>query len=77
MEFSEFYSQDNCAACLWSPDGRFISSVAKHRLIVRDASSLQIIQLFTCLDMIDRVIWSPDSDYVACAQYKRGVLQVS
>lgn len=48
----------------------------QHRLVVRDASSLQILQLYTCLDQIQYIEWSSDSLFILCAMYKRGVVQV-
>ena len=57
MDFSEVYPQSSGSSlktCKWSPDGRFVAAPVKHRLLIRDASTLQIIKLCTCLDTIDR-----------------------
>lgn len=48
----------------------------QHRLVVRDASSLQIRQLYTCLDQIQHIEWSSDSLFILCAMYRRGIVQV-
>ena len=36
----------------------------------------QIVHIFTCLDAITRLEWSPDSLFLLAAQYKRSVVQV-
>lgn len=53
------------------------ASCVQYRLIVRDVSTLQILQLYTCLDQIQYVEWSSDSLFILCAMYKRGIVQVS
>lgn len=52
------------------------ASCVQYRLVVRDASSLQILQLFTCVDQIQHVEWSADSLFLLCAMYRRGLVQV-
>ncbi|XP_009073310.1 PREDICTED: WD repeat-containing protein WRAP73, partial [Acanthisitta chloris] len=52
------------------------ASCVQHRLVIRDAKSLQLRQLYTCLDQIQHIQWSSDSLFVLCAMYKRGVVQV-
>ncbi|KAJ7395519.1 WD repeat-containing protein WRAP73 [Pitangus sulphuratus] len=53
-----------------------MASCVQHRLVVRDASSLQVRQLYTCLDQIQYIEWSSDSLFILCAMYKRGIVQV-
>lgn len=48
----------------------------QYRLVVRDVSTLQILQLYTCLDQISHMEWSSDSLFILCAMYKRGLVQV-
>ena len=45
-------------------------------MVVRDSETLQILSLQTCLDPVQRLEWSPDSQFVMCGMYKRGVVQV-
>ncbi|KAK3701374.1 hypothetical protein QZH41_008742, partial [Actinostola sp. cb2023] len=47
-----------------------------YRLIIRDVQTLQILQLYTCLDNIQNIEWSSDSLYIMCAMYKRALIQV-
>ena len=52
------------------------ASCVQYRLVVRDANTLQILQLYTCLDQIQHLEWSADSLFILCALYKRGLVQV-
>lgn len=59
---------------------RFLSlsqaACVQYRLVVRDVSTLQVLQLYTCLDQIQHIEWSADSLFILCAMYKRGLVQV-
>lgn len=44
--------------------------------MVRDVRSLQVLQIFTCVDRIQHVEWSADSSFILCAMYRRGLVQV-
>ena len=66
MDLSDIYPQSNYNSCKYSHNGRYIASLMKHNLVLRDAQSLDIIQLFSCLDEISTIIWSPDSSYILC-----------
>lgn len=68
MDFTELYKQTS-QLCSFSPrTGRFLSCVVQHRLVVRDAQTLQIIQLFQCkLGPIMYIEWSPDEELLLCA----------
>lgn len=35
-----------------------------------------VLQLYSCIDAIDGLLWSCDSEYVLCSITKRGVAQV-
>lgn len=52
------------------------ASCVQYRLVVRDVNTLQILQLYTCLDQIQYIEWSSDSLFILCAMYKRGIVQV-
>mmetsp|Transcript_65310 Transcript_65310/g.206311 ORF Transcript_65310/g.206311 Transcript_65310/m.206311 type:complete len:438 (+) Transcript_65310:104-1417(+) len=74
MDFSEVYR--HCGpAPKYSPDGRYLATVVDYRLVVRDVDTLQVVQLFSCLDMIEHVEWACDSDHILCALYKRAIVQ--
>lgn len=59
-----------------SPNGRLVALVQGTRLVLKTVDSLGIIGLFTCLDRIESVQWSPTGEHILCAQYKRGTVQV-
>lgn len=60
----------------FSPDGKLLATAAMYRLMLRDVDTLQIVQIFSCMDRIDRIEWSCDSKYVLCGIYARGIAQV-
>ena len=74
-EFSEAYAQSG-GAVHWSPSGKLIAVANDNRLVVRNASTLQIVQLFSCTEKIDHLEWSHDSKFVLCAMYRRSLVQV-
>ncbi|XP_064534433.1 WD repeat-containing protein WRAP73 isoform X1 [Pseudopipra pipra] len=75
MNFSELFELSGLLG-RFSPDGKCLASCVQHRLVVRDVSSLQVLQLYTCLDKIQYIEWSSDSLFILCAMYKRGIVQV-
>ncbi|MEE6483772.1 hypothetical protein FKM82_013649 [Ascaphus truei] len=75
MNFSEVFKLSN-QLCKFSPSGKYLASCVQYRLVVRDVSTLQILQLYTCLDQIQYIEWSTDSMFILCAMYKRGLVQV-
>ncbi|XP_071431995.1 WD repeat-containing protein WRAP73 isoform X1 [Pithys albifrons albifrons] len=75
MNFSELFKLSGLL-CRFSPDGKCLASCVQHRLVVRDVSSLQVLQIYTCLDQIQFIEWSSDSLFILCAMYKRGIVQV-
>jgi hypothetical protein len=69
MDFSEPY---RCAGPIaHSPDGRLLAIAVEYRLFIRDTDSLNVVQLYTCLDKIHSVEWSANSQYVLCGEQRR------
>jgi len=61
----------------YSPDGRWIANAVQYRLIVRDANDeLQVRHLFTCVDAVTSLSWSPDSRLLMAVMPKRAVIQI-
>ncbi|KAL5015357.1 hypothetical protein ScPMuIL_009627 [Solemya velum] len=75
MNFSELFRQTN-QLCQFSPDGKYLATVVEFRLIIRDVDSFQIQNLYTCLDTIQQIEWSADSQFILCSLFKRGIVQV-
>ncbi|XP_046850970.1 WD repeat-containing protein WRAP73-like [Xenia sp. Carnegie-2017] len=75
MNFSDEFRQNHYLS-RYSPNGFFIANCVQYRLVVRDVKTLQIVHLFTNLDAVDYMEWSPDSDFILCGMFKRGVTQV-
>jgi hypothetical protein len=49
---------------------------AGNRVSVRATDSLDVVNIFQCVDWIDKIEISPDNCYVLCALYSRNVVQV-
>ena len=75
VQYSEPHSQ-SAGLVRFSPSGRHLASAAGYRLILRDVDTLQIVQLYSCIDKIEEIEWSCDSEYVLCSIPKRGAAQV-
>jgi WD40 repeat protein len=60
----------------FSPDGKLIACAAAYRLVVRDVETLEIVHIFSCKDVVEKIEWSRDSKYVLCGIFKRGLAQV-
>uniref|UniRef100_H2LHX2 WD repeat containing, antisense to TP73 n=1 Tax=Oryzias latipes TaxID=8090 RepID=H2LHX2_ORYLA len=75
MNFSEVFKQSN-QLCKVSPDGKYLATCVQYRLVIRDVNTLQILNLYTCLDQISHMEWSSDSLFILCAMYKRALVQV-
>ena len=75
MNFSEAFQQTKHLV-QFSPDGNYIASCSQYRLVIRDMTTLQIVNLYTCLDPVQYLQWSPDSLFLMCGMFKRGIVQV-
>lgn len=75
MNFSEAFQQTKHLV-QFSPDGRYIASCSQYRLVIREMTTLQIVNLHTCLDPVQYLQWSADSLFLMCGMFKRGIVQV-
>ena len=75
MNFSDAFQQTKHLVA-FSPDSQYVASCCQYRLVVRDCQTLQIVNLHTCLDQVQALSWSPDSLFIMCGMFKRGVVQV-
>jgi len=63
-------------SCKFSPDGHYLAACNHNKLKIQKTLNLQVIQTFTCNSPIQYVEWSLDSQFILCAQYKSGTVQV-
>ena len=59
----------------FSPNGQYVAGAVDNRLVVRDAETLQVVQLFSCIDKIQRLEWARNSVFLLCCCYKKGLVQ--
>ena len=60
----------------FSPDGLLLAAASNSRLAIRSAETMQIVQLYSCVDKVEMFEWSCDSRYILCAMFKRALVQV-
>lgn len=75
MDFSESYKFSGPQPAV-SPDGNYIAAAVESRLIIRNAVTTQVTQIYSCLDKISQIAWCPKSVYVLCGLVKRSIVQV-
>ena len=49
LHFSELFEHTG-GVVQWSPDGLYMAAARKNRLVIRDVHSMEILQLYTCMD---------------------------
>lgn len=76
IDVSESYKVTG-AAPVYSPDGAKLASAVEHRLVLRDAETLEVEQLVQCPDKIDAISFAPDADLVLAVSRARGAVQVA
>lgn len=54
MNFSDLFKQTS-QICEYSPNAKYLANVVQFRLIVRDLNSLEIVNMYTCLDTINYI----------------------
>jgi hypothetical protein len=72
-EFSDVITAASTA--IYSPSGCLLASATGCKITVRDLNTLQVLQIFQCIDKPDKVEFSPDSSYLFCAFLSRGAIQ--
>lgn len=75
MDFSETYRFSGpLPVC--SPNGRYIAAATEYRVVLRDAITTQVVQIYSCTDKIADVRWCPNSTYILCGLVSRAIVQV-
>lgn len=64
--------------CSWSPCGHLLATCSPPRLTIWDSSKLEAVAVFPVQELtdVDRLLFSPDSQFVLCAGYKAGVVLI-
>ena len=75
MNFSELFKVTS-RQCSFSPNSEYVACVNQYRLIIRASTSLEIINLFACIDTIETIEWSADSRFILAGLIKRHAVQV-
>ncbi|BDA42493.1 probable POC1 centriolar protein homolog A at N-terminal half [Coccomyxa sp. Obi] len=75
MDFSEAYRYSGSLPT-YSPDGKYLATAEDFKLVVRDVDTLQVVQLYSCLDRIQQLEWCCRSEYVLCGLTQRPIVQI-
>jgi len=64
------------SASIFSPDSQYVGIVSGSRLTVIESESMSVLHVFPCVDKIEKVVFSPDSQYVLCGMFSRNAVQI-
>ncbi|CAE7454490.1 WRAP73 [Symbiodinium natans] len=73
MDFSDVLGQ---SLAQWSPNARYVAAADKNRVQVREPDSLKLVQAYICIDKVERIEWSPDSQFLLTEVARQGLLQI-
>eukprot|EP01083_Nonionella_stella_P281642 958373_1 len=74
VQFSELHSIRG--RLLWSPSGELLATTEGNQLMIRSGDSLQIIGVHSCIDIIDKIEWSSNNEYILCLIRKQGIVMI-
>jgi WD40 repeat protein len=72
MNFSDVLPYSNVMQ--FSPNSEWLAVVKGLVLTIYDISQLNVVATFAVQDQVSVLEWSPDSQFILCAQAKRGIL---
>ena len=72
----KFSAQLSGSSVILSPSSEYMAIIISGRLIIRDVKTLVTINVFSCIDKIERCEFSPDSSFILCAMFSRNAVQV-
>uniref|UniRef100_A0A3Q0KCX1 Putative wd-repeat protein n=1 Tax=Schistosoma mansoni TaxID=6183 RepID=A0A3Q0KCX1_SCHMA len=75
MNFSDVVKVANSLAVL-SSNGIYIASGSQHKVFIRIANTLQIFQIYSCVDIVQNILWSADSLFILTILKHRGIVQI-
>ena len=76
MQRCEFSAPVAGYAAVFSPSSSHFASMSGSKVTVRRTKTLSVSQIYQCIDKVDRIEFSPDSNHIMCAQYSRNAIQV-
>jgi WD40 repeat protein len=60
-----------------SPNGKYLASTMVSKVVLREISNIsQISHLHQCLDKIEKIEFSPNSEFLLCGLYARNAIQI-
>lgn len=59
-----------------SPTDGVVATANASRVTVRMLPSMETLQVYSCVDKIDEMCFSPDGEYILCGIYSRNTVQV-
>ena len=74
-QFSEQFSHNLQLICS-SNNSQFVASSLGSRVTVRNFATSEVIHIFSCVDKIEKIEFSPNSEYLLCGLYERCAVQV-
>ncbi|CAI2728854.1 unnamed protein product [Schistosoma spindalis] len=75
MNFSDVVKVTNSLAVL-SSNGIYIASGSQHKVFIRITNTLQIFQIYSCVDIVQNILWSADSLFILTILKHRGIVQI-
>ncbi|CAK0800028.1 unnamed protein product, partial [Prorocentrum cordatum] len=73
MSFSEVHRE---TLGHFSPDGGHLAGVSNNRILVRDARTLRLAEVFVCAAKVERIEWSADSEFLLAEVARPGLVQI-
>ena len=61
---------------IFSPDSVYVAIASGSRLTVRLSHSMETLHVFSCVDKVEKMAFSPDSQYIMCGMYSRDAVQI-
>ncbi|XP_023289539.1 WD repeat-containing protein WRAP73 isoform X2 [Orussus abietinus] len=70
------FFRTNQHLCSFSKDGSYLASAFQVNLMIKNTGTFDVFQSFVFADVIEYIEWSPDNEYVLCANFKKAVIQI-
>ncbi|XP_046611077.1 WD repeat-containing protein WRAP73-like [Neodiprion virginianus] len=76
LEAANEIFRTNNHLCRFSNDGRFLAFAFQGNLVIKNTGTFDTFLSFPFVDIIEYIEWSPDSEYILCATFKKAIIQV-